>query len=377
MLIFRYLLRETFKSQLAVFFILMSIFITLRFVQTLGDATDGNVPADLVLGFIMLYSPVLASLVLPISLFLGVMLAHGRMYVDSEMTVLRACGVSEWYVTRVTLFVAVLVAIVTGAVTLYLAPLAMEQEYQLQEEAAAKSGIAAVIPGRFQQTGEGNAVIFVHDVDTATESLQKVFLANPSTNDNDIHLIYSATGKIEQNAAGDQQLVLEKGRQYEGTTVANNYQIVDFDEYAVTIEEASSQEQRKKLNAVPTLELWDMDTIEAKAEFQWRIAIPLSLPFLVLIAVPLSAVDPRQGRFGKMFPALLLYLGYFLLLLASRRVMEDDKLPSFIGLWWVHLVMLLVGTGLIARDRKSGAFVRRLFLRPDDKPSDTAKQGEQ
>jgi lipopolysaccharide export system permease protein len=57
--------------------------------------------------------------------------------------------------------------------------------------------------------------------------------------------------------------------------------------------------------------------------------------------------------------------------------MEDDKLPSFIGLWWVHLVMLLVGTGLIARDRKSGAFVRRLFLRPDDKPSDTAKQGEQ
>ena len=106
-----------------------------------------------------------------------------------------------------------------------------------------------------------------------------------------------------------------------------------------------------------------METIEARAELQWRIAIPLSLPFLVLIAVPLSAVDPRQGRFGRMLPALLLYLGYFLLLLASRRVMEDGKLPSYIGLWWVHVVMLLVGTGLIAKDRKTGVLIRQLFMR--------------
>ena len=368
MLIFRYLLRETFKSQLAVFLILMSIFITLRFVRILGDATDGNVPAELVLGFITLYSPVLASLVLPISLFLGVMLAHGRLYVDSEMTVLKACGVSEWYVTRVTLFVAFLVAIATAAVTLYLAPLALEKEYQLQEEAAAKSGIAAVIPGRFQQAGDDNSVIFVHDIES--DSLRKVFLAKPSVGD-DVHLIYSASGRIQQGQLGGQQLVLEKGTQYEGSTVANDYQIVQFDEYAVTIEEPDSQAQRKKMVAIPTLELWDMDSIEAKAEMQWRIAIPLSLPFLVLIAVPLSAVDPRQGRFGKMFPALLLYLGYFLLLLASRRVMEDGKLPSFIGLWWVHIVMLIVGTGLLARDRKTGAFIRRLFVK-----SDEPKRGE-
>lgn len=362
MLIFRYLLRETFKSQLAVFFILMSIFITLRFVRILGDATDGNVPADLVLGFITLYSPVLASLVLPISLFLGVMLAHGRLYVDSEMTVLRACGVSEWYIVRVTLFVAFLVAIVTAVVTLYLAPLAMEKEYQLQEEASSKSGLAAVIPGRFQKTGEDNSVIFVHDVDTQNEILRKVFLAKPSDNEDDIRLIYANGGRIQIGANGEQQLVLLKGIQYEGTTNANDYQIVQFDEYAVTVEKPNPQEERRKMVAVPTLELWDIDTIEAKAEFQWRLAIPLSLPFLVLIAVPLSAVDPRQGRFGKMLPALLLYLGYFLLLLASRRAMEDDKLPSFVGLWWVHVVMLLVGSGLIARERKAGGFIRQLFL---------------
>lgn len=363
MLIFRYLVRETFKSQLAVFLILMSIFVTLRFVRVLGDATDGNVPANLVLGFITLYSPVLASLILPISLFLGVLLAHGRMYVDSEMTVLKACGVSEWYVTRITIFVSLIIAAITASVTLYLAPLALEKEYQLQEEAAAKSGLAAVIPGRFQKAGEDSSIIFVHEVDSDSESLQKVFLAKPGTTDNDVHLIYAASGRIKQGVLGDQQLVLEQGTQYEGTTNANDYQVVLFDEYSVTIKEAENQERRRKLVSVPTIDLWNLETIEARAELQWRIAIPLSLPFLVLIAVPLSAVDPRQGRFGRMLPALLLYLGYFLLLLASRRVMEDGKLPSYIGLWWVHLVMLLVGTGLIAKDRKTGVFIRQLFLR--------------
>ncbi|MGB2264010.1 MAG: LptF/LptG family permease, partial [Glaciecola sp.] len=65
MIIFRYLLKETFKSQFAIFFILMAIFITLRFVRVLGDATDGEIPASLVMGFLALYSPVLASLILP------------------------------------------------------------------------------------------------------------------------------------------------------------------------------------------------------------------------------------------------------------------------------------------------------------------------
>lgn len=369
MLIFRYLLRETFKSQIAVFLILMAIFITLKFARILGDASDGDVPADLVLGFITLYSPVLASLVLPISLFLGVMLAHGRLYVDSEMTVLKACGVSEWYVTRVTLLFAVIMAIVTAVVTLYLAPAAAEKEYQLQEQATAKSGLASVMPGRFQQTGNDKAVIFVHDVDSDSDRLKKVFLSQRSQDDKQILLIYAKTGTIETSEIGDQQLVLFDGNQYEGSGTEQAFQIINFDEYRVTITPNDQEQKRRKLVALPTSDLMKLDNIEAIAELQWRIAIPLSLPFLVLIAVPLSAVDPRQGRFGKMFPALLLYLGYFLLLLASRQLLEDGKLPPALGLWWVHIVMLFVGMGLIARDRKTGVILRQLFLRRKDVPS--------
>lgn len=364
MLIFRYLLKETLKSQIAIFLVLMAIFITLRFVRVLGDASDGDIPASLVIGFLALYSPVLASLVLPISVFLGIMLAYGRLYVDSEMTVMKACGISEWYVTRVMLVLSVFMMILTAVVTLWLSPLSAEREYQLRDKASAEAGIAAIIPGRFQQTGNDRAVIFVHDIDSDSEQpLQRIFLSQhqqQAIGKPRVHVVYANQGNVSVDANGSQTLVLNEGQQYEGSVAENNYRIVEFDEYQIQISEQTQTETSRKMVALPTLDLLEDGSIEAMAEFQWRIAIPLSLPFLVLIAVPLSAVDPRQGRFGKMFPAIMLYLGYFLLLLASRRVLEDGKIPIQIGLWWVHVVMLIIGVGLIARDRKTGTWLRAL-----------------
>ena len=364
MLIFRYMIKETLKSQMAIFFILMAIFVTLRFVRVLGDASDGDIPAGLVLGFLGLYAPILSSLVLPISAYLGIMLAHGRLYVDSEMTVMRACGISEWYITRVMLLLSVFIMIICGVITLYLAPSAAESEYQLREKARSEAGFSAIMPGRFQQTGNEKAVIFVHDIDSQDDTLKRVFLSQTQQDGNTdrVRVVQAKTGQIQNNPDGTRNLVLREGVQYEGTQTEKKYRKVAFDEYQIQIADEKQDEPRRKVSVLPTMELLSDDSIEARAELQWRIAIPLSIPFLVLIAVPLSSVDPRQGRFGKMFPAILLYLGYFLLLLASRRVLEDGKIPIQLGLWWVHGIMLIIGITLIVRDRRTGTELRARIL---------------
>lgn len=359
MLLLKYLLRETIKSQFAVFLVLMAIFITQRFVRVLADASDGDIPASLVLGFLALKMPVLAALILPLSFFLGIMLAHGRLYVDSEMTVMRACGVSEWYVARVMLVLAFLFAMVTGILTLWVAPMAVETEYQLEDRVAAEAGLMALIPGRFEETSNKRAVMFVHDI-SSENKLKKVFLAQHDSEAaiDDIQIVYAEGGYVQENKDGSQKLVLTNGSQYEGEKGQNDFHIVQFQEYQIQIAEQEAEQQRRKLSAYPTSQLWDDDSLSAIAEFQWRLAIPLSIPFLVLIAVPLSTVDPRQGRFGKIFPALLLYLGYFLLLMASRKVLEDGKIPPALGLWWVHAIILAIGAMLILKGRSFGVKVR-------------------
>ncbi|WP_158966403.1 LPS export ABC transporter permease LptF [Paraglaciecola sp. L3A3] len=358
MLIFRYLVVETLKSQVAVFMLLMAIFITQKFVRVLAEASNGEIPAGLVLGFLALSMPVLASLILPLSLFLGIMLAHGRLYVDSEMSVMRACGISEWYITRVMMVLAVTMSLVTAVLTMWLAPLSVENEYQLEDKLGAQSGLTSLIPGRFQQTDNQQAVIFVHDIDSGENALNKVFLAQRDVGSEDVRIVYASKGGVRAEKNGSEKLILNQGKQYEGKLGRQDYRVIEFDEYQIQIAEKQAEKKRRKLTAYTTKDLVQDNSIEAIAELHWRIAIPLSLPFLVLIAVPLSAANPRQGRFGKMFPALMLYLGYFLLLMAGRKALEDGNIPPQLGLWWVHGVLLLIGAILILKGRPFGVKLR-------------------
>ena len=368
MIIFRYLLKEVAKTQLAVFFVLMTIFISQKFVRVLGDASEGSIPGQMVMIFIALKIPDLAGMMLPLSLFLGVLLAYGRIYADNEMTVLHACGVSEWYVVRVTLVLAVITAIFTGVFTLYLAPMASEYQYQVKEELAADSGLSALVAGRFQKTGNGDAVVFIHDKSRKDNSFNKVFVAQlPDENSSEKSIInssivYANTGKAFEDESGSQRLVLNDGIRYHSDIDSGEFQSVAFDKYYIQIKDQAVEHRHRKLNALPTDQLlFDAPPeliAEYRATIQWRIAFPIACLILIFIAVPLSVVNPRQGKFAKMLPALMLFLGYLLLLTAMRSGVEKGAIPHFIGLWPVHFSALFLGVTLLMKDRTSGRKIK-------------------
>lgn len=357
MIIFRYLLAEVFKSQLAVFIILMTIIISQRFVKILADASEGEVPGQLVISIVALKLPQLAVIILPLSAFVGILIAYGRVYADSEMTVLHATGVSEWYVTRLTLLLSLVMALVAGSVTFYLSPWATEQEYRLLEKADANAGLLSVVPGRFQHTSNEKAVIFVHDVGRGSESgeLSRVFVAQNNARDEagGQAIVYALSGNVKEDARGGQTLQLAQGRRYAGDVASPAFEITEFESYQIQIREQEVEQRRRKLGSVATAELLTLDSNEALAEWHWRVAIPLSIPLLTLIAVPLSRVNPRQGKFGRLLPALMLYLGYYSLLIIARSALEDGKIPAYLGMWWLHAIALALGGIFIMRSRAS------------------------
>lgn len=364
MIVFRYLLKEVAKTQLAVFVVMMTIFISNKFVRVLDDASEGGIPGQMIMIFIGLKVPDLAGTILPLSFFLGILLAYGRIYADNEMTILHATGVSEWYIVRVTLILGVVTAIVTGIFTLYLSPMAAEYEYQVKEKLAADSGLSALVAGRFQTTGNKKAVVFIHDKDRASNTLEKVFVAQLPDGDTqqgsiiNSSLVYAAQGEVIEETSGSQRLILSDGTRYQNDEKNNEFRQVAFGKYYIQIQDQKVEHKRRKLSAIPTNTLFTEPLKEYKAEIHWRIAFPLACLILTLVAVPLSVVNPRQGKFAKMFPALLLFLGYLLLLTAVRSGLESGAVPSFVGLWPVHLMALLLGIALLMKSRTSGLRLR-------------------
>ncbi len=365
MIVFRYLIREVLKAQIAVLLVLLAIFISQHFVRVLADASDGEFPASLVFTLLGLNLPYLAVLVIPLSLFLGILLAHGRMYADSEMTVFHGVGVSEWYITRVTLLIAVANMFVTLGISVYVTPWAEEKQNQVLEHAQSEAGLAAITQGRFQTSPNGRAVLFVERIGRSNQ-LDKVFVAqlpDPEDESGLSNIVVAQGGKVVEDDTGGQRLQLNDGVQYQATPKQVDFQIIEFDGYQMQIKEQEVNERRRKLSALPINELMAIDGPEATAEFHWRLAIPLAIPLMTLIAVPMARVNVRQGKFAKMFPAILLYLGYFGLMIAGRKALEDGVIPEYLGMWWIHASALCLGMLLLGKERPSGAKLTGIFKR--------------
>jgi lipopolysaccharide export system permease protein len=354
---------------MAVFLVLMTIFISQKFVRVLADASEGNLPGEMVMTFIALKTPELVSVMLPLSLFLGILLAYGRIYADSEMTVLHACGVSEWFVVRLTLILALVTALITGLFTVFVAPMAAEYEYQVKEEIAADAGLSNLIAGRFQQTNNENAVVFIHDKNRENNQLEKVFVAqlpNDLAEEGEVKntsLVYSASGKVVEQQNGSQSLILEDGNRYEYNSEQNHYRVVEFANYQIQIQDKEVEHKRRKYSALPLTQLMAIKQPEAQAQVHWRIGFPMSVIILTLIAVPLSVVNPRQGKFAKMFPALLLYLGYYLLLVSGVKAIEKEIFSAQVGLWPIHFSALLIAIALILQNRTTAKVLKAKLRR--------------
>ncbi len=174
--------------------------------------------------------------------------------------------------------------------------------------------------------------------------LEKVFVAHTPAEGSDTRpsVVMAEEGGIERRTDGSQWMVLSNGKRYEQAPEELDYSILHFERYRVYLREQEGNQSQRRLWSLPTKQLIGSEDLTQIAELQWRISLPLTIPILTLMVVPLAAVNPRQGRYAKLLPAILLYLSYYLMLSAARSALEEGKIPPEVGLWSVHALMLFI-----------------------------------
>lgn len=341
MIITRYITRQILQVTAALSFILLVVAVLGRLLKYLAQASQGELDPG-VLFLLMGYRlPDFLQLILPVALLLGILLAHGRMYADSEMTVLVACGVDRRRLLRVTLLSAGIVALLTGFLSLYLTPRSMVSTSNLLEAQKNLSEFDVLVPGLFQDINRGARTTYAERIDA--NGMHEVFMYEAAGN----RIIVAETAVPLEDGSGERFILFRNGSVTEGVSGDQGYTLTRFSELGVRLPprqlsfEAALEEQ-----AMANRDLLASAEPQHVAELQWRLSLPLFIPVLALLAVPLSRVSPRQGRFARLVPAVLLYLLYFGLLLVSREQLARGNLPGWLGLWWVHLLFGLLGWGL-------------------------------
>jgi lipopolysaccharide export system permease protein len=384
--------------------VLLVILLANQLARVLSQAAANDFPREVVLVLIALTSAGNLVVVVPIGFFLAIMLGLGRLYHESEMAAIQSCGVGPSGLYRPIAVLGVFVVVLLTWLSFFAIPSASARAQAIRAEAMRDAQFGSLEPGRFRTFGGGNVVFYAESVDDngilhnvnvfveqvppkkpsggsaepvrRTESKRpagkpsearpspatKAPLAKPpetrdaapKVEENKLE-IWVAT-RAEQRGAGqpEQTFVLYDGVRYEGVPGSGEFRTIRFSEGGIPIRLGTPNDRAEKSNMKTTSELWRSQAPADVAELHWRLATPLMALILMVLAVPLSRLRPRQGRFGKIGAAILSFFIYYQLLVAGRTWMESGAMPQVVGLWWVHALALCGAIWLLARESPPG-----------------------
>jgi len=319
--------------------VLLLIFISNRFIGFLADASVGELSSDVVLRLLTLKTLGSMVIILPLALFLSILLAFSRLYKDNEMVAMSACGVSVRKIYGAVSIFACFIALIVAVISFYLAPWAEEQSYRIQDIEKSSTELGGIIPGRFTENDTAEGVFYASEYSHDRSDMLDVFVQTERV-DQQVILSSKSAHQAVDPKTGDRFIVMVDGYRYEGVPGQPDFKIIKYDQHAMRIEEQQIIQSYRKHRARPTASLIGSHDTRDIAELQWRISMPLSVILLALLAVPLSRTTPRQGRYAKLFVAIMIYVIYNNLMGIGNSWVEDGKVAAIVGMWWVHLLVL-------------------------------------
>lgn len=348
MILKRYINSEILRTCGAILVVLILIFISTRFIKYIQLAVDGTISSASVFSLLGLQLPAMAGFLLPLSFFIAILLTFGRLYSDNEMAVIHSVGVGELRLAKNIIPLAGGLAAVSAALSFYVNPWSSYQTKTLlaQEKAEAKFG--AFSPGRFQENLTGTGVVFVESKDNSGE-IQGIFaVTGIGDSEQGLQIQTANKGRFWNEAGKDKlgeqrtqdYLVLEQGSTYSLDKQTNTWSITQYGGYFMRVEPPEAESLSLKNKSLTTGQLLDAPQAPEWAELHWRLAAPISILILCFMAVPLARTQPRKGKFSRLFPAIMVYLAYALLMMNGRRFIETEKIPDIVGLWWAHILAI-------------------------------------
>lgn len=330
----RYLLREILRTFVGVTAVLMLILLGDQFARGLARAAADRIPREAVLQLMGLTTIEYLSLMVPAAFFFAVMLTFGRLYRDSEMAALNACGVGTPRLLQPLLRAGLLVAIGLALLSFDTAPWAARKSAEIRLEGARQVQITALEPGRFRSASGGRLVFYARDRNAAGQ-LTGIFIQQRS--DDQVEVVTAARAEQRVSLERDENyLVLYDGIRYAGRPGSPEFRTARFQEHGIPLPMPRRSDPTQQRRQMPTADLLGTGLLEDVAELHWRLAAPLSLLVLTVLAVPLGRSPPRSGRYGRLGFAILVFVLYSNLLGVGRSLLEDGHTPAWLGLWWVH-----------------------------------------
>ncbi|MQW92335.1 LPS export ABC transporter permease LptF [Acinetobacter wanghuae] len=363
MIIRRYLVKQVVSTSLVVIALLTLIMMGGRLIKYFGVAAQGRLDASILLSIIGYRLPEFLTLILPLGFFIGLMLVFGRMYVDHEMAVMNGSGVSRHQLARLLIPMTVVFMAVQAFLMLWAAPWGIRQFEALTTNQAVRTGFDLVRPKEFISSGP--YTIYAGSLSEDRKNLKDIFFYQRADKDGKPDVMILAQEATRVDVADDTANVVDlvKGRRYEIFAGTPKYTQAEFQSYRLRLEsDKEAKFESADVEALPTSKLWEnrQDPVVA-SELGWRAFVPFSIVIALILAVALSEVSPRQGRYLKLFPALLIFASLIVALMAVKTRVSKQEMGIFA--FPLVLIVYAIAGALFSRKQKLAPKIKKQIQR--------------
>ncbi|ERL56598.1 LPS export ABC transporter permease LptF [Psychrobacter aquaticus] len=391
MILRRYMTQQVAATTALVLGFLVVMMLGGRLIRYFGIAAEGNLDISLLFTIIGYNLPYFLELILPLAFFIALMLVFGRLYVDQEMAVINASGVSRGRLAR--LMTPLILALFVGEAALSMVgkPWGVRSSESVWQQQALTSAFDLIRPNEF--ISSGNYHLYVGSLSDDKKQLQDVILiqsepntkgtadkstgtdvnnridpetaeqlnipelpnalANNNAISKDTITLAKRAEQVDTGNSGVTQLDLFQGRRYEVGAGSLKYNQVGFDRYRITLTESSKEvitEDNIETQAIGPL--WQAATggtqvgsdnalRAAQGELGYRLALPWLMIIAPMLAVPLAQVRPRQGRWLRLFPSILLFVSCALGIISLKNAVSKGSVSVWAYAWLVLGFMIL------------------------------------
>ena len=347
-LIARYIRRNVVALFIAIIFIIGLVVFGNQFVLRMQESIEQGFPIQEVMSLISYNMIRDFPLIFSLSLFLAIILAVTQLYKNSEAIVMNSLGLGDKHFIvylrpLITVSFLTLLFLTTTAV-----PWSKQQKNIIEEENKNASEFSFIKEGEFEEFQNGEIVFYASESSTpdskAEQNMEEIFISAKSK-ENSIIVLASEATKYTDPKTNNVYLLLKNGTRYQDISGSENKNILNFDQYDIQIISGDIQNtitQYTAIEGIKTLELLKGEGPLVSAELQWRLSLPIGLLILSVLGVLLGKATPRSGKSIGLLIGVIIFMLYNNGLLIAKNSVERGELNPIIGLWSVHLLLLLL-----------------------------------
>ena len=342
MILRRYMTQQVAANTAIVLLFLMALMLGGRLIRYFGIAAEGRLDVGLLFTIIGYNIPTFLELILPLSFFIALMLVLGRMYVDHEMSVLFASGISRGRLTRLMIPLIAGLFVFQMGISLWAKPWGLSNSKQIWQTQSLGSLLDLVRPKTF--ISSGNYHLYVDEFDKEKRELKNIYVVQQQTDKsgkiakNDVIITATRAYQVpSKDTDSSMQLDLFQGRRYELGTNNAKYNQASFEKYRITLEKPASEKiTETNVETQTTAKLLaHTQKPEVKAELGYRFTMPWLIIIAAMLATPLAQVRPRQGRWLRLLPSVLIFASCAISIISLRTAIGKERISEYAYIWLI------------------------------------------